>query len=207
MHGIVKAWVVVFEKYTLGLPHIQGCDEASHESYVFCSVHIYELTERDYPAIGLITAGIVHKSCYGILIDKSSYNYVCWRHGNCHGTTVLSLIGINLGDRGKNKELRVIHIKHECERSTRTMRGVEHTCEHMSFLLNSNSSLQVIHYFDVAQGLKLFQLQDLRANLQQVREYDGNRLSIVFLQPYEDPFEWKIAWKTSGIKLHRRPAT
>ena len=89
----------------------------------------------------------------------------------------------------------------------RTMRGVEHTCEQISFLLNSNSSLQVIHYFDVAHGLKLFHLQDLRANLQQVREYDGNQLSIVFLQPYEDPFEWKIAWRTSGIKLHRRPAT
>ena len=87
----------------------------------------------------------------------------------------------------------------------RTMRGVEHTCEQISFLLNSNSSLQVIHYFDVAHGLKLFHLQDLRANLQQVREYDGNQLSIVFLQPYEDPFEWKIAWRTSGIKLHRRP--
>ena len=95
----------------------------------------------------------------------------------------------------------------------RTMRGVELTCEQSSFLLNSNSSWQVIHYSvtvlklfpDVAYDLKLFYLQDLKANLQQVREYDGNRLSIVFLQLYEDPFEWKIAWRTSKIKLHRRP--
>ena len=65
--------------------------------------------------------------------------------------------------------------------------------------------MQVIHYFDVAHGLKFFHLQDLRANLQQVWEYDGNRLSIVFLQLYEDSFEWKIAWRTSGIKLHQRP--
>ena len=85
------------------------------------------------------------------------------------------------------------------------MRGVEHTCEQISFLLNSNSSLQVIHYFDVAHGLKLFHLQDLRANLQQVWEDDGNLFPIIFLQLYEDPFEWKIAWRTSRIKLHQRP--
>ena len=63
---------------------------------------------------------------------------------------------------------------------------------------------EVIHYFDVAHGVKLFHLQDLRANLQQVWEYDGNLSPIVFLQLYEDPFEWKIAWRTSGIKLHRK---
>ena len=87
------------------------------------------------------------------------------------------------------------------------MRDLKHTCEEKYFLLPFNSSLQVIHYFNIVHGLKLFHLQDLRANLQQVWEYDGNRLSIVFLQPYEDPFEWKIAWRTSGINRHRRPAT
>ena len=100
---------------------------------------------------------------------------MCWIHGICYGTDVLSLIGINLGDRGKNKELRIIHIKHKCERCTKSVRDPKYTCEKNSFLWPFNSSLQVIHYFDVAHGLKLFHLQDLRANLQQVREYDGNR--------------------------------
>ena len=64
--------------------------------------------------------------------------------------------------------------------------------------------MQVIHYFDVAHGLKLFHLPDLKANLQQVWEDDGNLFPIIFLQLYEDLFEWKIAWRTSRIKLHRK---
>ena len=88
--------------------------------------------------------------------------------------------GMN-GDRGKNKELRTIHLKHECERCNESMRDLKYTCEEKSFLSPFNSSLQVLHYFVLAHGLKLFHLQDLRANLQQVREYDENQFSIVFL--------------------------
>ena len=84
------------------------------------------------------------------------------------------------------------------------MRDLKYTCEEKSFLSPLNSSLQVLYSFDLAHGLKLFHLQDLRANLQQVWEYDENQLSIIFLQLYEDPFEWKIAWRTSIFKLHRR---
>ena len=99
---------------------------------------------------------------------KSNHDKEDPKDGSEEEIDVQSLMGIDLGGRCKNKELRVIHIKHERERSTRTMRGVEYTCEKISFLLNPNSSLQVIHYFDVVHGLKLFHLQDLRANIQQV---------------------------------------
>ena len=85
-----------------------------------------------------------------------------------------------MGDRGKNKELRAIHIKHECERCIKSVRDLKHTCEKNSFLWPFNSSLQVIHYFDVAHGLKLFHLLDLRANLQQVWEDDGNLFPIIY---------------------------
>ena len=105
---------------------------------------------------------------------KSNHDKEHPKDGSEEEIDVQSLIGINLGDRGKNKEMRPIHIKHECERCIKSMRDLKHTCEEKSFLLPFNSSLQVIHYFDVVHGLKLFHFQDLRANLQQVWEYDGN---------------------------------
>ena len=196
---------MIFAKPTFRLPIVRDYDESSQGSANLHSIHIREKNKWGYPGIDVYIACIVLEGSHGVLIDACSSRFMCWKYDICHEIDVQSLIGINLGVRGKNKELRTIHIKHECERCIKSVRNLKHTCEENFFLFPFNSSLLELHYFDVAHGLKLFQLQDLRANLQQVWEYDRNRLSIVFLQLYEDPFEWKIAWRTSGIKLHRRP--
>ena len=114
--GSLMEQIVIFAKPTFGLPIVRDYDESSQGSANLHSIHICEKNKWGSPGIDVYIACIVSQGSHGVLINACSSRFMCWKHDICHEIDVQSLIGINLGDRGKNKELRTIHIKYECER-------------------------------------------------------------------------------------------
>ena len=203
VHGIIIEQMVILARRPPRLPILRGYIKATHANNILRSIHGSELIKRDYLSAGILTSCIVRKDCSGAIIDESIYSYMCWKHDVCYLIVVLGFIANNLGDRGKCKELRDIHCKHECERYMRAMRDLKHTCEGNHFLSISNSSLQVTHYplkmlelcFVAALRFGNSNLTDLRTNLHQSPANDVLRIPMNYKPRIESRRLWRIAWK------------
>lgn len=142
---------------------------------ICCEVSIESLLSiRRYSFAGLYDESFIAEdkifdvSWNGVKKDEGSYIFVYWRHDVYYIIAAMRLIGINLGNKGKCRGMRVIHVKCICEQNMRVMRDFKHICEESSFFFFSffsisNSSLQVIlnHlkmlelHFIIAHGLKI----------------------------------------------------
>ena len=80
MHGILIEWMVIFERYSLGLPIVRDYDESSQGSANLHSIHIHEKNKWGYPGIDIYIACIVPQDSHGVLIDACSSRFMSWKH-------------------------------------------------------------------------------------------------------------------------------